>query len=273
MRVVTLGDVVLDVIVDVPDGLNPDDDAEAAITLTAGGQAANVAAWAASMGATAAVIGPQGGSDAARLVANRLEATGVELLGVPVDRSGTVVSVVSRGQRTLASDAGDQSWLQRVDPERLPAGVDWLHLSGYPLLRAAEPLVLLPLVERVKAMGARVSLDLSSAALLAAFGVDRFRARLTALDPDVVFANAGEWSTLAWAGAPDAFELVLKQGADGFEVWSAGSRRAYDALTGPVVDATGAGDALSAGYLLGGPATAIQAAASCLAQLGAQPRG
>ena len=48
MHIATVGDVVLDVIVDVPGGLNPDDDAEASISLSAGGQAANVAAWAAA---------------------------------------------------------------------------------------------------------------------------------------------------------------------------------------------------------------------------------
>ena len=60
MHIATVGDVVLDVIVDVPGGLNPDDDAEASITLSAGGQAANVAAWAAHLGAEATLIGPQG---------------------------------------------------------------------------------------------------------------------------------------------------------------------------------------------------------------------
>src|SRR5512139_1846200 len=43
--VACLGDIMLDVIVDVPDGLVPDDDTPAQITFAAGGQAANVAGW------------------------------------------------------------------------------------------------------------------------------------------------------------------------------------------------------------------------------------
>jgi sugar/nucleoside kinase (ribokinase family) len=40
---------------------------------------------------------------------------------------------------------------------------------------------------------------------------------------------------------------------------------------GEVVDATGAGDALAAGFLVGGPELAVEAAARCVGQLGAMP--
>jgi sugar/nucleoside kinase (ribokinase family) len=37
------------------------------------------------------------------------------------------------------------------------------------------------------------------------------------------------------------------------------------------VDATGAGDALAAGFLVGGPELALRTAARCVAKLGAMP--
>jgi ribokinase len=40
---------------------------------------------------------------------------------------------------------------------------------------------------------------------------------------------------------------------------------------GDVVDATGAGDALAAGFLVGGPELAAEAAARCVAKAGALP--
>jgi len=43
------------------------------------------------------------------------------------------------------------------------------------------------------------------------------------------------------------------------------------ALSGDVVEVTGAGDALAAGFLVGGADLAMQAAARCVAQRGAQP--
>ena len=47
MRLCTLGDLLLDVTVRLAGPLNPGADARAATRLGAGGQAANVAAWAA----------------------------------------------------------------------------------------------------------------------------------------------------------------------------------------------------------------------------------
>jgi sugar/nucleoside kinase (ribokinase family) len=37
------------------------------------------------------------------------------------------------------------------------------------------------------------------------------------------------------------------------------------------VDTTGAGDAFAAGYLLGGPQLALEAAARCVGRMGAMP--
>jgi sugar/nucleoside kinase (ribokinase family) len=43
------------------------------------------------------------------------------------------------------------------------------------------------------------------------------------------------------------------------------------AVPGPVVDVTGAGDALAAGFIVGGADLAMEAAARCVAHRGAQP--
>ena len=60
MLVACLGDVMLDVIVELEDGLSPDDDSPARITFAAGGQAANVAAWATALGARSRLICARG---------------------------------------------------------------------------------------------------------------------------------------------------------------------------------------------------------------------
>ena len=53
MVVCTLGDLLLDVIVRLDSRLAPGDDAAAVTTLAPGGQAANVAAWAAALASQA----------------------------------------------------------------------------------------------------------------------------------------------------------------------------------------------------------------------------
>jgi sugar/nucleoside kinase (ribokinase family) len=60
---------------------------------------------------------------------------------------------------------------------------------------------------------------------------------------------------------------VVKRGARGFSV---GDEEVAPA-PGEVVDSTGAGDALAAGFLVGGPELAREAAARCVARLGAMP--
>lgn len=155
MHIVTVGDVALDVLVDAPFGLHEDDDTEARIVLAAGGQAANVAAWAVELGARATVVAPRANTVSADLVAEQLARTGVDLVEISVSSIATVVSLLAAGTRTLLSDAGDQSWVDRLDPSVLPTDIDWLHVSGYPLLRARDPAALVAFVEAVRRRGFR----------------------------------------------------------------------------------------------------------------------
>ena len=50
-----------------------------------------------------------------------------------------------------------------------------------------------------------------------------------------------------------------------------GTREEHTALPADVVDPTGAGDALAAGFLVGGIELGLAAAARCVAQAGAMP--
>ena len=271
MHIATLGDIMLDVIVEAPDGLRIDDDTEARIGLSAGGQAANVATWAVALGARATVIGPRGRTTTATFVDAQLATAGVDVVAIEVPSTGTVVSILAAGTRTLASDAGDQTWVDRIDAALLPDSVDWLHVSAYPLLRSADPAALLACVEKARLRGVSVSLDLSSAGLITAYGPDRFAVVLERLAPSLVFANASEWAALRSAVREPAFDLVVKRGADGAEIVLDGRRTLHPARAAEVVDLTGAGDALAAGYLVGGIDVALEAAARCIAQRGAQP--
>ena len=87
----TIGDLILDVIV-LPDGpLAPDADTRATIRFCAGGQAANVAAWAAVLGARSRLICKRGTDVASELAAAELARYGVEICGPVVEGRGAVV--------------------------------------------------------------------------------------------------------------------------------------------------------------------------------------
>jgi sugar/nucleoside kinase (ribokinase family) len=267
MRLVTLGDLLLDVTVRLAGPLNVGADTTAETRLGAGGQAANVAAWAASLGADARFVGKRAADEAGRIAAQELGGYGVEIEGpVAAGRTGVVLCLVGpEGDRTMASDRGIAPELR---PEELdPAWFedrDHLHISGYILLREPGARAAAAAVSAVRAVGGRVSVDLASWAAVRDHGPKRVGDLLRDLAPDVVFATEHEREIL---GGDVSATWVLKRGPGGFDF----SGREWPAAASEAVDATGAGDALAAGFLIGGPELAAETAARCVAKMGAMP--
>ncbi len=259
----TLGDLLLDVVIRLDGRIAEDTDTYGRTRVGPGGQAANVAAWTAALGGRARFIGKRAEDPAGVMLGDELRRRGVDLAG-PVERAGTgtVVSVATPdGKRTMLTDRGiapdftpdelDRSWLD---------GCEWLHLAGYSLVRPPIRETSLAAV----ALAPRVSLDLSSTAAIEAAGVDEFRGLLRRIGPQVVFANEEEAELV---GDIETETLVVKRGAGGVVV----AGRELEALPAQVVDTTGAGDAFAAGFLLGGPELGLDAAAHCVATMGAFP--
>ena len=276
MRIVTLGDVLLDVIARLEEPLAPGSDVRAATRAGAGGQAANVAAWAASLGADAACIAKRGDDPAGELVARELAAHGVDVLGpVAAGPTGVVVSVVESGDRALASDRGVATSFAPDELDAAWLACDVLHISGYALVREPIGATALLAARLAREAGARISVDVAAWTEIRSFGPVRFRELLDELAPDVLFATEAEWELLggAYLSAPVG---VLKRGARGCSVFTADAKLDFAALEVDVVDPTGAGDALAAGFLLGGSLEdaarrGIEAAARCVAKVGSLP--
>jgi ribokinase len=268
MRVCVLGDLLLDVIVRLETPVAEGDDTTAETRVGAGGQAANVAAWVTALGEDARFVGKRAGDAAGRLVEDELRSRGVELVGPVVEgRNGVVVALVRPdGDRTMASDRGVSPQLRPEELEmRWFRDCEWLHLSGYSLLRSPIDEAGAKAAGAVRALGGKVSVDLASANLIRAYGPDRLLARLRLLEPDLVFANDEEVAAVG-DDLPTG-TLVRKRGPDGIVV----DGEALAAVPAEVVDSTGAGDALAAGFIVGGPQVALETAARCVAQLGAMP--
>jgi sugar/nucleoside kinase (ribokinase family) len=270
MKICTLGDLLLGVVVRLERPLVGGDDVVAVTRTGAGGQAANVAAWAAELGAESAFVGRRGDDEAGRLVTSALEGYGVSVLGPAQGRNGVVVSFVELdGTRSMASDRGVAPELEAADLDP-----DWfeecevLHLAGYSLLRSPIAEASIAAVEFARSAGARVSVDLSTSTAIEEYGPERFAALLRQIAPDVLFGTAAE---LAALGSFPAREWVLKRGAAGITIGVDGASRNLPAPNVALVDSTGAGDALAAGFLVGGPEAGLDAAARCVAKPGAMP--
>jgi len=258
-----LGDAHLDVVVSLAGPVAEETDTPAATWVGAGGQAANVAAWVSALGGQARLIAARGSDLAAGLVASDLERRGVSLAGPVLDgRTGVVVSLSERGtRRSMLTDRGVGPMLtaEALRDEWLD-GCGLLHLPAYSLVREPISGAALAAAERVP----RLSVDLSSTAVLAEYGPQRFRALLGRLRPAIVFGTQAE---AALVGELPGSCLVVKLGARGVRV--AGTE--HPAPPTRAVDATGAGDAFAAGYLVGGVSQGLAAAARAVAKMGAMP--
>jgi ribokinase len=268
MIVCALGDLTLDVIVRLEGPLAAAGDTRAEIRLTAGGQAANVAAWVSVLGATARFLGKRGDDEPGRLARAGLEAAGVDVLGPAEGRSGVICSLVSPdGERSMASDRGaatsllpdeiDEGWLD---------GCDHLFVSGYALLDEPIRSAAQRAVELARAQGAALSVDLATWSAIRDAGAVELRAAVTQVAPDTVFANESEEEI--FGGPLPGAQWISKRGARGCS-FDGDERPALPVAR--VVDTTGAGDALAAGWIVGGPDLALEAAARCVQQIGSMP--
>jgi ribokinase len=266
-QICVVGDAHLDVVVRVSQPLAEDTDTPATTRLSVGGQGANVAAWAAALGARSRLIAARGTDLAARLVSEELSKRGVELVGPVVPgRTGVVVALSDGGhKRSMLTDRGVGTELAAASlADEWLDDVDWLHVPAYSFFRGPIRGMALAAIRAASARSARLSIDISSTALIQAYGVTSFRRLITRLDPHVIFGTEAEATLMSGVLAD---RLIVKLGQAGVR---AGGRH-YPARPTVAVDATGAGDAFAAGYLVGGVELGLTAAAQAVATMGAMP--
>jgi ribokinase len=263
----SLGDLLLDVIVRLDGPIAEDADTYGRTRVGAGGQAANMAAWVAALGGRARFLGKRAGDVAGRLLTEELERRGVEVVGPVVESgTGTVVSIATPdGKRTMLTDRGVAT---AFEPAGLEAGwlrdCEWLHVPVYSL---TQPPLRDTALQALRSVS-QVSLDLSGTVALEQAGVQFVRDLIEDHASTVVFGNEAEMHML---GFVPASAVVVKRGAQGILVRTQSEERELPARDAQVIDTTGAGDALAAGFLLGGPELGLEAAARCVAQMGAMP--
>jgi sugar/nucleoside kinase (ribokinase family) len=283
--VVSVGQLMVDVVARLPGPLAIGSDTPAPVTHLGGGAAANVAAWTVAAGGAATFVGRVGEDAFGRQAVASLHAAGVDVRVEydPGRPTGTCIVLVDpSGERTMVPCAGAND--APLDPVLLPDRADWLCLSGYVLFAGGSRSAGRDVLAAARGRGWSIAVDAASAAPLAALGAETF---LDWLGTDLLLlANAEEAQVLTGVSDPVSAahrlatrlgQAVVKCGAAG-AVWSDGAdTRSVPAAPTTVVDTTGAGDAFAAGFLTapdGGPARlahAVELAARAVGQLGARP--
>ncbi len=258
-RIVVLGDLNLDVIVQLPAWVPRGEEIRTTIKTRLGGSAANFARGIAQHeGIQISFIGCVGDDPAGRLLVTELAQRGIEtyVKRVPLP-TGTIVSLTDGKERTMfcsrgANDALDESL---IEPSRFKNATH-LHLSGYAFLSPGQARAAERAMSLAKGKGMSVSITAPPANLIRDFGVDDF---LSAIAPvDWLFLNHDEGRALTGAEASDEIVDILSGkfalgaltlGGAGSLAWE-GETRDRGAIS-PLedVDTTGAGDAFAAGFV------------------------
>lgn len=261
-RFLVIGDATLDVMVAPSRPLRAGGDVPATIGVGPGGQGANVAVRLARRGERVTLVAPIADDAGGRLLREALGGDGVEISAVPATGSAIVVALLAPGgERSMLSDRRSID-AAAVDAAGLEA--DWIHVSGYALLDDATGddlagfLAARPAAVRLSLAGGSIPPEPARAA--------RFRERMATARPDILVLGREEAAALFGrppASAPDAATALARRAAivvvTAGEAGSAAAMSAdriqvaAPALPGPMVDATGAGDAY------------VAALASCLA--------
>lgn len=272
---VTVGDLVEDVVVWYREPARHATDNPSVIHRTRGGSAANVAAFAASLAAVPArFIGCVGDDPVGDMLCAELVAHGVDVRVQRRGRTGTIVVLVDgNGERTMYPDRAAAAELSDV-PARWLAGAAFLHLPSYCF--AAEPAAAAAgqLIRHASQAGVPVSLDASSAGLISGYGLDRYLDLVAAVRPAVFFASAHEARLLDVTRRQFARTMtVVRDGARATTITlPGGETHTVPVPPGPAArDSTGAGDAFAAGFLAarmrGATAVAAAMAGHALARL------
>ena len=280
----TIGDLVEELVVELPDGMRRGHVAEVRTLRVRGGSAANVAAITCERGGSARFVG-QVGADAlgGSLVAD-LQRRGVDTRVVAHGVTGVTVNLLQQGYRTTVVDRGASSSLAAVDAEALVGAVQLFvpgrSLMSDPLATAVEGIV-------TGAMERRVPITLTglSADEVADYGPAAFAEMVTAVRPDTVIFTRRDHARLGLE--PDqpvkGSGCTIVIGPERTTVIAAEGLKHRDlSLPATVVDRTGATDGFVAGYLMSrragaAPTAAVDAAhrvmSLVLARVGPTTRG
>ncbi|WP_309708822.1 carbohydrate kinase family protein [Pseudolysinimonas sp.] len=259
-RIVVVGDLMNDIVV-VPRGpIMPDTDTESQVRPRPGGSAANTAAWLGSLGAPVDFVGAVGDADA-ETHAELFRTGGVtpHLQVEPGLPTGIIVILVNGEERSMLTERGANAAFSGVTlTDELLDTAAIVHLSGYTLVKDFGPGAAQRILDRVRERGIPFAVTPGSYGYLSVYGAERFLDDIRGAE--ILIPNLAEGRLLSGKQGPldvgrallaHAPIVLLTRGSLGVTLF----RRDQPPLEVPappvanLVDPTGAGDALAAGFL------------------------
>lgn len=258
-RIVVLGDLNLDILATLPEALPKKGEVRSPIQVMPGGSAGNFARAAAREGTEVTFIGCVGKDFVGDLLVGSLQAQGIDTRVKRVDRqSGTILSLAKKEGKTMicsrgANDGLDFTWIE----EGFFVNADHLHLSGYSFLSPAQRGATRRAISIARSLDLTISIDPPPANLIQNFGVSAFLAEISTAD--FIFPNFDEGRALSGKEGEESIVDALAErfplgaltlGEAGSLAWYGKERDRYVSHPITAIDATGAGDAFAAGFVV-----------------------
>ena len=262
--ILSVGDLVWDVLVKPDAPLLPGGDTTGRIALAPGGSAANTAAWIARCGMPSSFVGMVGADVFGDLIVADLEREGVELhiARTKARDTGVILALIDRaGQRSMVTNQGADFALTREDlPRPALEACGHVHITAWSLFTDPPRAAAIEAAQIANAAGATVSFDPASYQMIRELGHDAFSRIVANLPIDMLFPNRDEGMALTGEREPEAIAralarrfsgaaVVLKLDRDGCFILRDDQARHHPTGSVEVVDTTGAGDAFNAAFL------------------------
>ncbi len=290
LKILCIGDIMLDVTVllnrPIVEGL----ETRAKISTQGGGAAANVASWLAHNKTAAYLVTRIGDDSAGQTLLSELDAYGVEHsnIVIPNTNTGVVVVIVGvEGERTMFPDSGANSGLGLSDLPEL-SQFSAVYLSAYSLINSKSRAGVLEIISALKGANLPIILDPATVGVLMEVGVGAANEWLNFIDAIILNEEESHFLTGCENPIDAAAELlkkvktvVIKRGSNGALGQNRGGQLIQvQARPTTVINTTGAGDAFAAGFisiwanngeLLDALDSGSELAAKCVALVGARP--
>ena len=270
-RIVVVGDLNLDVLAEMPAGAPRIGEVKTTVRCLPGGSGASFARRAASEGVEAVFVGCVGDDLVGELLVRSLEESGIETrvgrVGIP---TGTVVVIPEGEKSTILCSRGANDGLDIAQiADDLFENADHLHVSGYSLISPAQREAAIKAMIKAREACLTISVDPPPANLIRSVGREDFRALIAGAE--MIFPNLAEGRVLSGESSIDDvvgslasdFRIgAVTLGVEGSIAWEGSQIDRCPAEPLAVGNATGAGDAFAAGFVVEYLASSSLAAAN-----------
>lgn len=259
--VLVIGDINLDIIVNLREELNFDTDSDSEINFRGGGSAANFAFWLDYLNTPVRFISKTGDDFISKFLKKNIKKTNIDYINLKSSKeSGRIIVLLNKeGARTMITDRKANTDFKTEDIKaKYFEGISHLHIGAYSFF-GGENMVdtALKVIKEAKKRKISISFDPSSYSMIKSYGVKKILKQTE--DIDFCFPNLEEAKALTNKTKPEKMvkklldnykSVVLKYGKKGCYVGSSDNiefiKQKEKIDNG---DTTGAGDAFTAAYI------------------------